>query len=71
MGRAVLEQQNSRQRPAYPLLAVGAPALGSRHQPGGLDLIVTLDVMRLPVTVVQLSVTISPGAKPGPLTTTG
>jgi hypothetical protein len=37
MGRAVLKQQHSRQRPAQPLLAVGAAALGFRHQPGRLQ----------------------------------
>ena len=33
MGRAVLEQQHSRQRPAHPLLAVCATPPGFRHQP--------------------------------------
>src|SRR6516225_5378608 len=37
MGRAVLKQQHSRQRPPRPLLAVGAPTLGFRHQPGRLQ----------------------------------
>jgi hypothetical protein len=37
MGRAVLKQQHSRQRPAYPLLAMGTPPFGLLRQPGSLQ----------------------------------
>jgi hypothetical protein len=37
VGRAVLEQQHSRQRSPHSLLAMGAAPLGFRHQPGRLQ----------------------------------
>jgi hypothetical protein len=37
MERAILEQQPARERPPYPLLALGATSLGFRHQPGCLQ----------------------------------
>jgi hypothetical protein len=37
VGRAVLEQQHSRQRSPHPLLAMSAAPLGFRHQPSRLQ----------------------------------
>jgi hypothetical protein len=67
MGRAVLEQQHARQRPALPLLAVGTAAPRFRHQPGrlqrrlghGVAELVTVPLHQLLVEVLHREVAVA------------